>query len=88
VTDKFGIQVAKRCVQLAEFDLRNCPNITAITVVAFCEHLVAIGGGEENRRPIPLTIDLRGTSFDCQEVLFLKESYFGRMNMDQKKRDS
>ena len=76
VTDKLGIQLAKRCVRLHELSLRGCANITAVTVVAFCEHLVenTAGSDEENgrgqreERPMPLTIDLRNTGFDSAEL--------------------
>ena len=77
VTDKLGIQLAKRCCRLIELSLHGCPNITAVTVVAFCEHLTATSSAEDEanpaERPFPLAMDLRGTGFDSIEVKELLE---------------
>jgi len=62
ITDKLCMTMAKKCTRLRELTLRGCSQITALSVVAFCEHLAY---AEES---IPITMDLRETSFNAMEL--------------------
>uniref|UniRef100_A0A0K0G0G0 F-box domain-containing protein n=1 Tax=Strongyloides venezuelensis TaxID=75913 RepID=A0A0K0G0G0_STRVS len=39
ITDKFGMTIAKSCTKLEYFNLNGCPNMSSLTIVAFCENL-------------------------------------------------
>jgi hypothetical protein len=62
ISDKLCMTMAKKCHKLQQLSLRGCHRVTAFSVVAFCEALMMAADS------IPITVDLRGTSFDSMEV--------------------
>ncbi|VDD88550.1 unnamed protein product [Enterobius vermicularis] len=67
ITDKFGSVIARRCPLIDKVDLSRCKNVTALTMVAFCETA-------SYRTTEMVFIGLCGTSFDYKKLQSYLES--------------
>lgn len=61
ITDKFAMAVSKKCRRLKDLTLNDCPSVTALTVIGFCESLM----GHDS---LAVNIHLRNCAFNPMEV--------------------